>query len=75
MKLRNYLDERDESMYAFAKRSGLTQSQTWRLCNDGDVCGKGWAKVAAFTRGKVTPLDHFPVKVPALKVGRRAARG
>jgi len=75
MRLSIYLHERDESGYSFAKRTGLMQSQVWRLLNNGDVCGLAWAKVMAFTRGKVTPLDHFPVEVPALKVGRRAARG
>ena len=60
-KLRPYLAKNNEFQKDFAIRADMPQSAVSRLCNDGDVRGCYWARVAWATNGEVTPLDYFPV--------------
>lgn len=61
-KLKPYLAKEDEWQKDFAIRADLPQSAVSRLCNDGDVRGKYWARVMRATKGEVTPLDYFPAE-------------
>ena len=75
MQLQPWLNVNGKSQLGFSKETGLTQSQVWRLCNEGDVRGQAWAVVMGATRGEVTPIDHFSPKPKQTPKRKRRGRG
>ena len=64
MTLSDYLHKQRESQRSFARRAGIHESTISRVLHgERDMMGEQWAKVHVATRGRVKPIDHYPVEL------------
>ncbi len=62
MKLGEYLKKMGMTQQRAATESGVNQGGISRIIRGWDAKGLTWARIMHFTGGKVTPLDHFPIR-------------
>lgn len=59
LQLKQFLDQNELSIRAFALANDMTPSIVHRVATGRDTCGKNWAKIMRATEGRVSPLSHF----------------